>query len=253
MLASTISESLIGKERRLMPTLQSSVGAGGSNRRADVLLIQTLLKAAGMDPGLIDGMCGLKTIEAIKKFQFRLLTRADGLVNQAGPTWLRLCTAAQAAPPAPTKPDPAADWSGDSSRWTQEKKLLSLEPGFRGKVKTVLGALTGRGFQASIFYGWRSVAVQQKLVAEGKSTVKFSFHNAQKPDGTPNSYAADIVDKRWGWDDAAETNGFWDALGSAAKTAGLVWGGDWTGFRDVAHVQGRQNGELAAVKKESGL
>ncbi len=95
--------------------------------------------------------------------------------------------------------------------------------------------------------------MQQRLFAEGKSKVKFSFHNSQLPDGTPYSYAADIVDKRWGWDDAAETNGFWTALGSAAKSVGLVWGGDWKSFQDVAHIQGRPNSDLAAVKKESGL
>jgi len=43
---------------------------------------------------------------------------------------------------------------------------------------------------------------------------------------------------------------FFRALG---KAQGLVWGGDWTGFRDWAHLQGRQNAELRLVKRESGL
>ncbi|BBA33140.1 peptidoglycan-binding domain-containing protein [Methylocaldum marinum] len=83
--------------------------------------------------------------------------------------------------------------------------------------------------------------------------MKFSFHNAQLPDGTPNSYAADIVDERWGWSNDAEKNGFWQAMGEEANQLGLVWGGDWKNFKDVAHVQSRQNSELASVKKESGL
>jgi peptidoglycan L-alanyl-D-glutamate endopeptidase CwlK len=83
--------------------------------------------------------------------------------------------------------------------------------------------------------------------------VRFSFHNAQRPDGTPNAYAADIVDERWGWEPAAEENGYWEALGEEARALGLVWGGDWRTFKDVAHIQGRQNSELAATKRESGL
>ncbi len=62
----------------------------------------------------------------------------------------------------------------------------------------------------------------------------------------------DIIDARWGWGPDAEKNGFWTALGDAAKAQGLVWGGDWTGFRDVDHVQGLPDTELDAVKRESG-
>lgn len=145
------------------------------------------------------------------------------------------------------------DWSGDSSQWSQEKKLSSLDPLFRPAVSAVLAALRDQGFQPKIFFGWRSVAVQHQLFLQGRTKVQFSFHNAQRPDGTPNAYAADIVDSRWGWTDAAQQNGFWDALGAEARERGLVWGGDWTSFRDVAHIQSRQNSELAATKRESGL
>src|SRR5262249_48966270 len=106
------------------------------------------------------------------------------------------------------------------------KKLASMEPNTRAKVKLVLNALSAKGFQPKIFFAWRSVAAQHELFLKGRTKVRFSFHNAQKPDGTPNAYAADIIDQRWGWEKAAETAGFWEALGKAAKDAGLVWGGD---------------------------
>ena len=165
-------------------------------------------------------------------------------VTQTGATWDKLTVIVGAA---------KSDWSGDSSQWTQEKKLLSLDPLFRPKVQSVLTTLTAQGFQPKIFFGWRSVAVQHELFLKSRTKVQFSFHNAQKPDGTPNAYAADIVDVRWGWEKEAEENGFWDALGNAAKDVKLVWGGDWERFRDVAHVQSRQNSELGAVKRASGL
>ncbi len=128
-----------------------------------------------------------------------------------------------------------------------------MDPDLRGKVEAVLGELRTLGFLPTVFFGWRSFAAQRELYERGDTTVLFSFHNAQRPDGTPNAYAADIVDERWGWDGAAGENGFWDALGKAAKARGLVWGGDWMRPHDQAHVQNRQNFELAEVKRESGL
>ena len=83
--------------------------------------------------------------------------------------------------------------------------------------------------------------------------MRFSFHNAQKRNGTPKACAADIIDKRWAWGDAAEANGFWQALGAAAKAEGLNWGGDWRSFKDWAHVQLHPNNMLAEVKRQSGL
>lgn len=231
-------------------SISASVGKQGVNRRSDVSTVQKLLKERGADPGPIDGICGPKTIAAIIGFQKGFLPRPDGLIEVGGITWRRLTTTR----PGNIAPSAAMGyWSGDSARWPQNKKLRSLNPIFREKVRAVLKALEAKGFQPKIFYGWRSVAVQQRLFAEGRTKVRFSFHNAQKQDGTPNSYAADIIDKRWGWKKEAETNGFWAILGEEAKKRGLVWGGDWKNFRDVAHIQGRQNSELSLVKRESGL
>lgn len=153
---------------------------------------------------------------------------------------------------AATTPPSLPQWSGDSAQWSQDKKLQSMNPTLRPKVQAVLAALTQRGFQPKIVYGWRSVAVQLQLFQQGNSKVKFSFHNAQKPDGTPNAYAADIIDSRYAWTPQAETSGFWKALGEEAKKQDLYWGGDWS-KPDWAHVQLAANSELARVKTESGL
>lgn len=96
-------------------------------------------------------------------------------------------------------PDAGSEWSGESKKWTQEKKLQSMHPELRPLVKAVIEGLAKRGFQPFIFYGWRSVTKQLDIVKKGHSPVKFSFHNVQKKDGTPDAYAADIVDKRWLW------------------------------------------------------
>lgn len=231
-----------------MATLSMSVGKGARNLRDDVIAVQKQLKAKGTDPGAADGLCGPRTLAAILKFQSGFMGRPDGVISPGGPTWAKLTEVAASA-----KATSAQDWSGDASRWAQHKKLQSMTPLLRPKVQAVLAGLSRAGFQPTIFYGWRSVAVQLSLYKAGNSKVKFSFHNAQLPDGTPNAYAADIIDARYAWGTVAKTSGFWTELGAQAKQQGLYWGGDWASFRDWAHVQLVDNPMLARVKKESGL
>jgi peptidoglycan L-alanyl-D-glutamate endopeptidase CwlK len=234
-------------------TLGGSVGQNGKNNSADVAKVQYYLIEHGLRIGKADGICGPKTLAAILQYQRRFLSKPDGRIDPNGVTWRHLTQPGRTFP-AQVKPQSSSvEWSGDSSQWPQDKKLSSMEPTLRFKMPGVIATLKQKGFQPKIFYAWRSVAVQQRLVAEGKSTVPFSFHNAQLPDGTPYAYAADIVDQRWGWEKAAKDNGFWDALGKAAKDVGLYWGGDWKSFPDEAHIQSRPNHDLAKTKKESGL
>jgi peptidoglycan L-alanyl-D-glutamate endopeptidase CwlK len=68
-----------------------------------------------------------------------------------------------------------------------------------------------------------------------------------------NGLGADIIEVRYGWSDQAASSGFWKALGEEARTQNLVWGGDWAGFHDWAHVQLVENSQLGRVKEESGL
>jgi hypothetical protein len=228
--------------------ISASVGSGGRNFHEDVVVVQQLLKTKGYDPGQIDGICGFRTIDAIRQFQLKFVIRPDALVEPGRRTWQQL-----ASTQGTITPQLSREWNGDSAQWSREKKLQSLTPLLRPKVEAVLAALSERGFQPKIFYGWRSVAVQLELFKQVNSKVKFSFHNAQKPDGTPNSFAADVVDQRYGWSEEAKTSGFWAALGEEAKKLHLYWGGDWSNFRDWAHVQLVPNSQLAQVKKESGL
>jgi len=223
------------------------VGEKGVNSHDDVLAVQTLLKSKGFDPGLLNGLCGPPTISAIRSFQATFLTHPDGLVEPDRTTWLKLSAHSSSSADAPNP------WTGDSAQWSQDKKLESMHPLLCPKVKAVLAALAARGFQPKIYFGWRSVAVQLKLFEEGNTKVKFSFHNVQKPDGTPNAYAADIIDQRFAWTAMAESSGFWKALGEEAKVQGLFWGGDWITFKDVAHVQLVDNDQLGQVKRDSGL
>lgn len=230
-----------------MHTLVGSVGEKGENHNLDVARVQSHLRSKGYYKGDVNGICCSATIAAIKSFQFTVLPAPDGLIEPGKSTWARLCGDSNDHSHA------NIEWSGDSAQWPEDKKLKSMTEELRGKVLSVMRLLCERGFRPHIFYGWRSISVQIQLYSRGKSKVRFSFHNAQKPDGTPNSYAADIIDYRYGWSPQAELAGFWKALGEEAKRHGLIWGGDWTSFRDVAHVQLLPNSCLNQVKQESGL
>ena len=76
----------------------ASVGRGGVNRPADVTIIQNLLNKVAPTSGgpsarlMVDGLCGAKTNEAIRKFQIRHFGPggADGRVDPAGRTLAKL-------------------------------------------------------------------------------------------------------------------------------------------------------------------
>jgi peptidoglycan hydrolase-like protein with peptidoglycan-binding domain len=78
--------------------ITKSVGKGGVNVANDVIVVQTLLNRVGPDDGgpaatlQVDGRCGPKTNEAIKKFQLRQFVQAfaDGRVDPNGRTLARL-------------------------------------------------------------------------------------------------------------------------------------------------------------------
>jgi peptidoglycan hydrolase-like protein with peptidoglycan-binding domain len=69
-----------------------SVGAGGVNAKADVLLVQEFLNSVAPQdggPALLlaeDGIIGPKTQAAIDKFQRKVLSRPDGRIDTNGPT-----------------------------------------------------------------------------------------------------------------------------------------------------------------------
>jgi|GEM_PF-3283715 len=77
-------------------TIKASVGRGGTNNKADVLLVQELLKAKGHKLD-IDGLIGPGTIGEIKAFQQSAFGWADGRIDPGGQSWKALNGAASAS------------------------------------------------------------------------------------------------------------------------------------------------------------
>lgn len=150
----------------------------------------------------------------------------------------------------------AAQWEGgNEARWSESKKLASLDPRLRAKVVQLMQRMRALGFKPKLFYGWRGLATQARLQEGGTSWVSFSFHNAVNAQGEPAALGADIVDANVGWGEEGQPSEavamrFFEVLGREAKAMGLYWGGDWR-KKDYAHVQLMPNSALAAVKAQS--
>jgi uncharacterized protein (TIGR02594 family) len=90
--------------------IKQSVGEGGKNDLADVMLVQKLLNAKYKLGVSEDGKIGPKTIAAIKQFQLKVvkIAKPDGRIDPGGKSWSALSAGAAASttPPATTTTTP---------------------------------------------------------------------------------------------------------------------------------------------------
>ncbi len=108
---------------------------------------------------------------------------------------------------------------------------------------------------------YRSPEEQARLYAQGRTLpgrivtrlkAGKSRHNAQTPQGLPAAEAVDIVPLRhgrpvWGLsgngvdedpsDDDRDDLEVWQRCGQHGVDVGLVWGGNWTSFKDYPHFE----------------
>jgi peptidoglycan hydrolase-like protein with peptidoglycan-binding domain len=145
------------------PTAAGKPAAGGDS---EIKKLQESLKAAGYDPGPIDGKMGPLTKEAIKKFQQANGLAVDGIAGSKTKTAL-----AGAKPPAapPTAPKSGSGKSGGASGTPEAPPLPEAPAG----TKTPRGRNTpGRSSLASIEISPRvksiSVGDKQQFRAMGK-------------------------------------------------------------------------------------
>jgi peptidoglycan hydrolase-like protein with peptidoglycan-binding domain len=85
--------------------LNGSVGLGGNNQRDDVIAVQTMLASCGFKLGRADGVCGPRTLAAIKAFQQGFMHMPDGRIDKAGTTLKKLTDLASPGG-APLEPIP---------------------------------------------------------------------------------------------------------------------------------------------------
>ncbi|WP_439291469.1 M15 family metallopeptidase [Lonepinella koalarum] len=109
-----------------------------------------------------------------------------------------------------------------------EKHLTGVHPDL---VKVVRLALTLAKQDFSVIEGVRTLERQKELVAKGASKTLNSRHLT--------GHAVDLVPYPVNWDKWSEFKQLADTVKQAAKQLNvpIVWGGDWTSFKDGPHFE----------------
>jgi peptidoglycan hydrolase-like protein with peptidoglycan-binding domain len=175
-------KSPAGKDAGKSPTGKDAGAKKGDDK---IRALQESLKAAGCDPGPIDGLMGPKTRAAIKKFQQANGLEVDGIAGPKTQAALQRGGGSPAAPPAPASGTPS---TGKASPGTSA-------PG---------GASTGA---ASTKTGLKSIAISPRIrsIAVGqrqqfKATARYSDGRTEdvsnKVEWSPSWPEGMSIDKR---------------------------------------------------------
>jgi hypothetical protein len=113
-----------------------------------------------------------------------------------------------------------------------------LAPKFRDKVVELIGAMHGKGLDATIAESLRTNERQAYLYGFGREYDDGRGVVTNASDGYSSWHfyglAVDIISSSQGWDVPER---FWQMLGAIAQHEGLSWGGGWPTFPDRPHVQ----------------
>jgi hypothetical protein len=123
------------------------------------------------------------------------------------------------------------------------ERLKLIDLSIRENIKQTLIDMYLAGHRPLIHQDvYRTPAEQLDKFNRGVSTLKWGFHCATNPDGTPGSLAADIVDANHGWFAEKEyylsniDEKFWVCLGRCALKNNLGWGG-FFGISDETKIR----------------
>lgn len=113
----------------------------------------------------------------------------------------------------------------------------TLQPLVRRKAELVVKEMASLGHTVHVFEGFRSKARQDELYAQGRTTAGNVVTNAKGGESLHNyGVAVDIVFGPKGkpsWNPKEP----WKLLGSVGKKYGFEWGGDWSKFTDLPHLE----------------
>lgn len=126
------------------------------------------------------------------------------------------------------------------------RELNVLHPTLQKKLKKMLKKCGKKGLYIGFSSTHRGKAEQDSLYAQGRTKPGSIVTNVKYPYSNHNWYiAADFyrADGKGAYDDS---DGFFAKVGAVAKSVGLEWGGDWTGFVDKPHIQLKKWGSTPA-------
>lgn len=130
----------------------ASVGKGGVNDLADVIVVQHLLNdwldATGQPALNPDGDCGTRTITAITAYQAQVvgLPKPDGLVTPGGKTWTALASGQGSA----ASLSGAAWWQANQAKYPNSDQLTALASPFKERAAAFVDALKTAGAKVTV-------------------------------------------------------------------------------------------------------
>jgi hypothetical protein len=109
-------------------------------------------------------------------------------------------------------------------KYRNDSRLQEMQPAFRVRVQAVLKEMESYGYRPRIQEAWRSLEKQMEAYREGRSKVKYGFHNVSGTNGVKEALATDIYD-----DDYPEEprRDYLLHLAAAAGNNGLTTGIRW--------------------------
>lgn len=119
-----------------------------------------------------------------------------------------------------------------------ENRLSQVHPEVARMARQLITLAYSNGYEIIITQGYRTFEEQNELYAQGRTKAGQVVTNARGGESMHNfKCAVDIAvlfpdgDIDWDSDDK------YTAIGHLAESIGFEWGGSWTGFKDLPHMQ----------------
>jgi len=122
---------------------------------------------------------------------------------------------------------------------TASKDPMLLCPCVRSRYVATRERAAAAGLILTLIETRRDEERERHYVETGVSQTMHSLHLPQPPNGLALAFdiAPTVYLPTKGWSPAGA---LWAQLGALVKAAGLEWGGDWNGWKDLDHFQLKQ-------------
>jgi peptidoglycan L-alanyl-D-glutamate endopeptidase CwlK len=129
--------------------------------------------------------------------------------------------------------------------------LNLLYPSFAAKVSKLLEICRSIDIPILIYCGLRTAEEQDALYQQGRNGTGKTVTNARAYESLHNfGLAVDFCKNVKGQEYTDEK--FFLKVGEFAESLGLIWGGRWTKFKDMPHIEDRTFGDALELKKKFG-